>query len=188
MLTYIQPIYIFILALILAILEVQIEGAHGWAKNLPTWRAKPDKWYAKLYKKIMEDKDMTGYHLSLFSLILLLFHAPFFFGINWTWFQEIKIISIFFLFIIIEDYLWFVVNPHFTVKDFKGKHIIWHKKWLCKLPQGYWLGALISFLLALLNNYYFSGYLINWLIMFAILIILTIICKWFIKIFKPEWE
>lgn len=31
-------LYIFIMATVLAILEIQIEGKHGWAKNLPTWR------------------------------------------------------------------------------------------------------------------------------------------------------
>ncbi len=188
MLIYIQPIYIFLLALILAILEVQIEGAHGWAKNLPTWRANPNKWYAKLYKKITGDKDLTGYHLCLFLLILFLFHAPFFFGLQWSWTLEINIIALFTLFMIIEDYLWFVVNPYFTVKNFQGKHIIWHKKWFLKLPLGYWIGSLISLFLATLNHFLFSKSMLNWLIMLVLLIILTISCKWLIKIFKPEWE
>lgn len=188
MLTYIQPIYIFILALILAILEVQIEGAHGWAKNLPTWRAKPNKWYAKIYKKITGDKDLTGYHLCLFSFIFVLFHSLFFFGIKWNIMMEIKIISLFILFMIIEDYLWFVVNPYFTVKNFQGKHIIWHKKWFLKLPLGYWIGVLISFFLAGLNYLIFQENILNWLINLILLIILTILTKEFIKKFKPEWE
>jgi len=31
-------IYIFVMATVLALLEIQIEGANGWARNLPTWR------------------------------------------------------------------------------------------------------------------------------------------------------
>jgi len=189
MLIYLQPIYVFILALILAILEVQIEGANGWAKNLPTWRANPDKWYAKIYMEIMEGKEMTGYHLSLFSMILLLFHFPFVSGIQWTMANEISTIIIFLFFIVVEDYLWFVVNPHFTVKNFKGDHLFWHKKWFLKIPRDYWTAFLLSLVLALFKNYYYeNGFLKNWAIMLGILFILTILTKTFIKIFKPEWE
>lgn len=39
----IKAVYVFIMALVLAILEVQIEGINGWAKNIPTWRPDPKK-------------------------------------------------------------------------------------------------------------------------------------------------
>ena len=189
MLTYLQPAYVFILALILAILEVQIEGANGWAKNLPTWRANPDKWYAKIYMKIMEGKEMTGYHMSLFSMIFLLFHFPFVSGLTWNIGNEIGMIIIFLFFIVTEDYLWFVINPHFTVKDFKGNHLFWHKKWFLLVPRDYWTAILISFLLALVRNAYYSPrYIYDWLIMLAIIFGLTVITKILIKTFKPEWE
>jgi hypothetical protein len=189
MLIYLQPIYIFIMALILAILEVQIEGAHGWAKNLPTWRANPSKWYAKIYMKMMEGKEMTGYHLSMFFFVALIFHLPFFFNTIWSIAAELNVIIIFLLFVVLWDYLWFVVNPFFTVRNFKGNHLFWHQKWFLKLPRDYWNAILISFFLALLNNaYYTSGYLKNWLIMLLMFVVLTILAKALIKIFKPEWE
>jgi len=189
MLIYLQPIYIFLLALILAILEVQIEGAHGWAKNLPTWRANPQKWYAKIYTKIMGGKEMTGYHLALFSMIFILFHFPYASGLNWTISNEISTIIFFLFFIVVEDYLWFVVNPHFTVKNFKINHLFWHKKWLLKLPRDYWTAVLLSLILALIKNYYYTpGFIKNWAIAAGILLILTIATKLFIKKFKPEWE
>lgn len=189
MLIYIQPIYIFIMALVLAILEVQVEGANGWAADLPTWRPNPNKWYSKLYKKFMNNKDMTGYHLSMFSFVALIFHLPFFFNTVWTAAQELNVIIIFLLFVVLWDYLWFVVNPHFTVRNFKGNHLFWHQKWFLKLPRDYWISVLMSFFLALLNNNYLtSGYLRNWLIMFLVFIVLTILAKTLIKIFKPEWE
>ncbi len=189
MLTYIQPIYIFILALILAILEVQIEGAHGWAKNLPTWRANPNKWYAKIYMKMMEGKEMTGYHISLFSMIFLLFHFPYASGLTWTISNEISTIIFFLFFIVVEDYLWFVVNPYFTVKDFKGDHMFWHQKWFLKIPRDYWTAIILSILLAFLKEIiYQPNYIYQWLIAFGILFFLTISTKKFIKTFKPEWE
>ena len=177
------------MALVLAILEVQIEGANGWAAKLPTWRPHSNKWYAKLYKKLLNQKEMTGYHLSINFFIILIFHLPFLFGVNWSIEKELDILVIFFLFIVVWDYLWFVVNPKFTVKNFRGEHIFWHKKWLLKLPRNYWSSTLISLLLAIMINiYYNQKYLNQWLIMFLIFFALTILTKWFIKIFKPEWE
>ena len=177
------------MALVLAILEVQIEAGSGWAINLPTWRPDPNKWYAKLYKKMMSNKEMTGYHMSLDLFVVLIFHLPFFFGVKWNLSAELDIIAIFMLYVVIWDYLWFVINPHFTVRDFKGKHTFWHQKWLLKLPADYWYAALVSFIIALINNYFIkTGYLKEWTIMFVLLIILTIFTKWFIKKFKPEWE
>ncbi|MBI4036842.1 hypothetical protein HY385_00245, partial [Candidatus Daviesbacteria bacterium] len=69
-------IYLFLMATVLAILEIQIEGKHGWAKNLPTWRPKSQSFFVKLYSKMMSGKEMTGYHLSMFSFVVLIFHLP----------------------------------------------------------------------------------------------------------------
>jgi hypothetical protein len=33
-----------------ALLEIQIEGRHGWAENLPTWRI-DNRWTRRLWKK-----------------------------------------------------------------------------------------------------------------------------------------
>lgn len=184
-----KPIYLFVMALSLAILEVQIEGKHGWAANLPTWRPAPDKWYAKLFKLFTGGKGMTGYHLSIFSFVLLIFHLPFFSGISWSLAAEAETLAIFALFFPVWDYLWFVVNPHFTVKDFKGEHIFWHKSWFIGLPSDYWFAFASSLVWALIANYLLnSRYLVDWLITLATFFILTILTKLLIKKFKPEWE
>jgi len=184
-----KPIYLFVMALILAILEVQIEGKHGWAANLPTWRPRADKWYTKLFKWFAGGKGMTGYHLSIFSFVFLIFHLPFFWGVSWSLAREAETLAIFAIFLPVWDYLWFVVNPHFTVKDFKGEHIFWHRSWFLKLPVDYWFAFLSSLMWALIANYFLNpGYLINWLVMVVVFLILTILTKSFIKKFKPEWE
>ena len=57
--------YFFLIAFILAHLEIQIEGPHGWAEKLPTWRWDSPgvrRWFGK---------PVTGYHLCLVTLILL---------------------------------------------------------------------------------------------------------------------
>ncbi|HNZ86241.1 MAG TPA: hypothetical protein PLD95_01030 [bacterium] len=184
-----RAIYIFIMAVILAALEVQIEAENGWAKNIPTWHPDPNKWYSKLYKKIMGGKELTGYHLFIFTFVLLIFHLPFFFNLKWTIAQELNIICIFLIFVIIWDYLWFVINPHFTIKDFKGDHIFWHSKWLLNLPTDYWGAVAISLILGFINDKFFNPhYIEEWFIFFIVMVILTLATKWFIKTFKPEWE
>lgn len=181
--------YIFIMALVLAILEVQIEGANGWAANLPTWRPSEKKKYVKFFKKVMGGKEMTGYHLSMFSFVILIFHFPFFFRTEWNLISELDILSIFFLFIVVWDYLWFVVNPSFTIKNFRHDYIFWHKKWLFGLPLDYWFSVFISFLIAIIISFFFlESYIIIWLIMLFVFIVLTLILKFSIKILKPEWE
>lgn len=177
------------MALVLAILEVQIEGANGWAKNIPTWRPDPKKWYAKLYKKVMSGKELTGYHLSMFSFVALIFHMPFVFNLKWNISNELDVLAIFFIFVVVWDYLWFVVNPNFTIKNFKGDHIFWHSKWFFNLPKDYWGSSIISFVIAVLNDKFFNdSYLKEWFIFFIIMLVLTIVSKWYIKLVKPEWE
>jgi hypothetical protein len=51
------------LALLLANVEVQIEGSAGWAANLPTWRIE-DGWLLDLF---WGGRPMTGYHVYIFS-------------------------------------------------------------------------------------------------------------------------
>lgn len=142
-------IYLFFMATVLAILEIQIEGAEGWAKNLPTWRPAPHHPLAKIFSKIMSGKETTGYHLSMFLFVLLIFHLPYVFGLTITLEHWIKTISLFFIFVVIWDFLWFVLNPHHPLKLFQKEHIIIHKKWLWRVPVDYFLSIFISLLVLL---------------------------------------
>lgn len=142
-------IYLFILALLLALLEVQIEGKHGWALNLPTWRPHKSRWYTRWYARVMGGKELTGYHLAMFGFVLALLHFPFFVGLSWSWQAELWTISLFFLFDILWDFLWFILNPHYGLHRFKASYISWHKKWTGPLPLDYVSGILLSFVLLL---------------------------------------
>ncbi|MFH0937403.1 MAG: hypothetical protein V1808_03850 [Candidatus Daviesbacteria bacterium] len=171
-------IYLFILASILAIMEIQIEGQNGWAKNLPTWRAAPHKWYAKLYKKIMSGKEITGYHLSIFTLVFLILNLPYFFGLPFNLENFSKTISLYFIFVVLWDFLWFVLNPYYPIKKFKKEHLAFqHPKWFLGLPQDYYLASLTSFLVLLpaiiLNPSNLSWWLINvFLFIFQIILVI----------------
>jgi hypothetical protein len=127
-----QLLYFYLIGLFLALLEIQIEGADGWAKNLPTKRFKV-RWYLKL------GKEITGYHLILQIFLLLFMHLPMVLEKRSSWPLEILILSQYLFFIVYWDFLWFVLNPNFRLKNFKKGLVSWHTHWLLGLPVDYWL-------------------------------------------------
>jgi len=145
----VTSLYIFILAVVLALLEIQIEAGAGWAKNLPTWRPHSEKWYARLHMKLMSGKEMTGYHTAMFSFVLLIFHLPYFMGREFAWVNWFETLSLIFIFVVVWDFLWFVLNPHFSMNDFREGGIDWHVKWTAGMPADYLNGIVASGLILL---------------------------------------
>ncbi len=162
-------VYLFVLFTVIALLEIQIEGKDGWAKNLPCWRPKTDSLAAKVYAGIMSGKELTGYHIFMFSLPLLILHLPFIAGIKWTLAKELQIVSVNYLFSVIWDFLWFVWNPYYGVERFKPQFISWHKKWLGPVPQDYLAGVGLSFILAAI-----AGEKTEWAVFLAIELLLIL--------------
>ena len=134
---------VVILAYFFANAEVQIEGEAGWAANLPTWRIE-DHWLLRVF---WGGRAMTGYHAWVFSFVAISFHFPVFFLAQWTLQMEARIIASVMLFWILEDFLWFVINPAFGWRRFTPEHVHWHKHWACGAPVDYWLFAILSALL-----------------------------------------
>jgi len=188
----ISTIYLFILAIVLAILEIQIEGKYGWAKNLPTWRPTQDNWLVRAYTKFMSDREPTGYHMSMFTFVLLIFHFPYVFGqvLNLT--NWLMTMSLFFIFIVLWDFLWFVFNPHHPLKKFTKQHILWHKKWWAGAPLDYYLSILVSLIILLPAVFYNDiWYLFTWWLAHILLFtIQTLIVIWFsLVVLKIDnWE
>jgi hypothetical protein len=131
-------LYLFAICLVLALLEVQIEGANGWASALPTWRIEP-KWLLRL----TSGKAITGYHIWLNSLLILWLHLPFWFG-PWSWAGELMIAGTYFLMAVEWDFLWFVLNPHFGVSRFSRAHVGWFRNWYWGIPREYYIGLILS--------------------------------------------
>lgn len=122
-------IYVFFAALILAALEIQIEGKDGWAAKLPTFRL----------KKKMGAKPITGYHLFIILFTLLIFHFPLFFT-DWSLRKESLLFGAYILMWTLEDFFWFILNPHYGLSKFhkNNKDIWWHQSWFAGLPTFYW--------------------------------------------------
>lgn len=107
-------IFVFIVSIIYSLIEIEMEGKHGWCKNLPT------------AKKVVS--SFTLYHLLMMSLILILFYQQF--HKKDIWLITFYITAFFF----IEDFLWFILNPFFTYDKYKKENIPWHKQWIGGQP------------------------------------------------------
>ncbi|MFH1565433.1 MAG: hypothetical protein ABIC82_06400 [bacterium] len=174
----IQTIYLFFMALILAIIEVQIEGENGWASKLPTWRPKEGSGLDRFFSKMMSGKPTTGYHIAVFSFVLLIMHYPFFAGASWSWTSELQTLSLFLLFSAVWDLLWIVVNPHFGIKKIGVDHIWWHSKRAGIIPFDYILAFVGSFVLYIPLLYFNGNYFFDWLttvVVFGVLTFITVI-------------
>ena len=118
-----------------ALLEIQIEGPHGWAANLPTWRLPPT---SKL-RWLFGGRPITGYHVYAFAFVAAVFHLPLAFLATFALPLEARILAGLALFWLLEDFLWFMLNPAFGLRKFKPAHIPWHPWWLWGAPVDYWI-------------------------------------------------
>jgi len=188
----IKNFYIFVLAVTLALIEIEIEGPDGWAANLPTWRPHKDKWYTRLFASLFSNKELTGYHLTVFIFVFLIFHLPFVFGIDLNWDTWLRTMFYYMNFIILWDFLWFVLNPAFTIKRFNSKNVTWHKKWFWIMPVDYYDNIIMSVVfvgtLSLINKSYepLLWGLVN-LAIFAVLLVLSILVTLTI-LQTPKWK
>jgi hypothetical protein len=126
-------LWVLLLAFVFAQVEVQIEGAAGWAAALPTWRIE-QHWLLDI---AWGGRPLTGYHVWVFSFMALVFHLPVFFASNWDWRHESRVLGGLMVFWIAEDFLWFVLNPAFGIAKFDPANIPWHKHWLLGMPTDY---------------------------------------------------
>jgi hypothetical protein len=139
--TLVLGAYFFLIALVLAHLEIQIEGPHGWAEKLPTWRWDGPgirRWFGK---------PVTGYHLYLVTCILLFLHVPQFYGGSWE--READLLAMFFLLTVTWDFLWFACNRHFGVARFRKGQVWWFPAWVLGVPREYFVGLALSLCAAL---------------------------------------
>ena len=125
---------VIVSAIVMALLEIQVEGPDGWAADLPTWRVQ-NRWTKIFYS----GRPLTGYHLYLQLFVLLFVHLPFLLSLSaWTLRAECRVLSFMIFFWIVEDFTWFVINPAFGIRKFRKEHIWWHAPhWLFICPRDY---------------------------------------------------
>lgn len=145
-------LFIVILVLasfLLAKLEIIIEGPNGWAEKSNTWKIEN-----KLTRLFLGNKPITGYHFYLFSFFIVTCHLVYAINPSLPFLiTEARIISFILLLMNLEDFLWFVLNPGFGIRNFRKDKIWWHSSaWWWIAPSGYWVGSMVAFLLYYLSN------------------------------------
>ena len=137
-----------LLALVMAAVEIEIEGPFGWAEKLPTpYRVSGP--LARLFGAALGGKPLTGYNLLMFPATLLAFHLPFAFGASWSAATELTVLASWVSWSALWDVLWFLLNPSYGWRRFRRGAVWWHRRWLWRLPLDYWTAAVVSLLLAL---------------------------------------
>ena len=97
----------------------------------------------------MGHRPLTGYHVFAFTIPLVIVHLPFGFGLDWSIEAELGQLAIFFALAVIWDYLWFVMNPAYTVKRFVRGNVWWFQvPWIWRFPLDYYVGIGGSIVLA----------------------------------------
>ena len=132
--------WVAVLSFFFAHVEIQIEGPHGWATNMPTWRVE-SHWLLDLF---WSGRPMTGYHAWLFPFVAAVFHLPIFLSGSWSARMEARIIATIMFFWVMEDILWFILNPAFGWTKFSTANIPWHIHWWLGLPTDYWISSAIG--------------------------------------------
>ncbi|AKM81607.1 MAG: hypothetical protein UT13_C0001G0647 [Candidatus Pacebacteria bacterium GW2011_GWF2_38_9] len=140
-------IFTIFVSSVFALLEIQIEGENGWAKNLPTWK-RPNP-----FKKIINWPYITGYHLFLNLFLFSVFQFPFFIGLDLNLNNELLVAEVLLTIFILEDFLWFAFNPKWGVNRFFKKEIPWHANKILYLPKNYWVGLIVLIGLDLLRKF-----------------------------------
>ena len=124
--------YMLLMALLLACWEIQIEGKDGWASKSPGWRIAKG-WPVRLTGGL----PITGYHVFMTLFMIAIVHLPLFFA-SWNSRLESLLIGFYVGMVLIEDFLWFVLNPYYGIRNFKKGKIWWHKQWWGPVPALYW--------------------------------------------------
>jgi hypothetical protein len=133
-------LWVSLMAVFFAEVEIQIEGGAGWATSLPTWRIE-QHWLLDIF---WGGRAMTGYHAWVFPFVAMIFHLPFFFLQTWSWKLQARALACIMLFWIVEDFLWFMLNPAFGWVRFNPVDVFWHKHWWFGAPKDYWTFSVLA--------------------------------------------
>lgn len=141
--------FLILTSMIFGLLEIEIEGEDGWAKNLPTFQV----------------KSITGYHLFLWIFMLLMIHLPVFFVKKYTMTLEMFLLSFYLLMLITEDAFWFFFNTKFHKSQ---KPDEWREPKFLTIPYFYFIAAPLILVLSYFSSRVWFYYCVVLLFFIAI--------------------
>lgn len=133
-----EGLYLFVLAYLLARVEIEIEGDSGWAARLPTWRWGPEWWLS-----LTNGKELTGYHVWLTLFLIGVLHLPLVFS---GFSRELlaKCLSTYLAVTAFWDLQWFAWNPAWGLEGLRERTVPWfRRKWL-GFPADYYFAVVMS--------------------------------------------
>jgi hypothetical protein len=133
-----EGLALFALCFLLARVEIEIEGPHGWAVTLPTWRWGPE-WFLDL----TNGKEVTGYHVWISLFLIAAYHLPLVFA---GFSRELwaKCLSSYILTTSAWDLQWFAWNPAWGLAKFRSTPIPWFRRKLFGFPVDYYAAVAAS--------------------------------------------
>ena len=131
-------LWVWVAFIAISFWEAYMEGRSAWAKDSIGWRI-----------NITKNISLTGYHFFLFWVMIPLFMTlPLVIG-GWNLRLLGILISAYFSGLVIEDFMWFVVNPVVSIKEWGPKFVDYYP-WIgfgiFKIPVYYLLDILIALL------------------------------------------
>jgi hypothetical protein len=119
--------YLVLFGILMALIEIEIEGPNGWAVELPTWRR--FNWISRF---VFGGRPATGYHVFMNLFLVLTFHSPLFHDLmNWEWGDEVKAWASFTIMAgLFWDWWWFILNPDYTWRGHRKSRVPWHPRWI----------------------------------------------------------
>lgn len=137
-------LYTFLYSLLWALMFVNAEGSDGWGGK-SGWVISGKKWF-------FMNLFTFGRPIRLLPVFgIITFIVSYLFpplwniskGFPFTLTNWGELIAYFALFAILEDLLWFLVNPHYGFSKFKKEFIPWHPRWFLRIPIDYWIGVVV---------------------------------------------
>jgi hypothetical protein len=135
-------IHTFVFGVIWAFVMVNAEGNDGWGGK-SGWRLRKDQ---LPWLRILTFGRPINF-LPVFAC--LTFFGTYLLVPAWSYAHNVpfstaawgELIVYFLLFFIIEDYIWFLVNPGFGAGKFSKKFVPWHPYWILGMPFDYWFAV-----------------------------------------------
>ncbi|HSX48006.1 MAG TPA: hypothetical protein VLF41_00655 [Candidatus Nanoarchaeia archaeon] len=151
---FVVSTFLFAMAVVVAIMEIETEGKHGWAQHLPTWYRTEGR-VAQLYIKSTGRPALTGYHAAITPLPFLIFLLPMVYTSHFSLAGVLMVAAIYFVWTIVWDFSWFALNPHYGVAKFRRNRVWWfsQERWhFGRVPESYIKATLTSLAFATLSG------------------------------------
>jgi hypothetical protein len=127
---------VVLIAFLLAMVEIQVMGIHGWAAGLPTtWRIEHHwalDWFAA-------GRPLTAYHAWLGGFLIAMIHLPMAVLGAWTVKLEARVLGCLLWLWLARDVWWFALNPAYGLSAVTPERATWIKIWFLYLPSDWWL-------------------------------------------------